>query len=510
MTLAHLRKQRHGRVVSSASNIVNNRYSVDQVASTKGLVMAVAFDFDSPLPVAVIGAGPVGLAAAAHLLAQGEDPIVFEAGSAAGANVLAWGHVRLFSPWRYMVDSAARELLTAADDWIEPDPEAYPTGRELVEGYLAPLAALPAVRSRLRLNARVIQVTRDGFDKMKTDGREDAPFALVVQRADGGEERVLAKAVIDASGTTATPNPLGGAGVPAIGERQLADRIFSGIPDVLGAHRDRYAGRRVLVVGSGHSAFNALLDLVDLAEAAPATSIAWAIRRPGNRLQNLFGGGANDALPTRGALGERVQRLVEEQRLRLVSGFKVGRLIETEEGILLAGDDEVIGPFDEIVATTGFRPDLSLLAELRLDLDPVMESPKALAPLIVPNVHSCGSVPPHGEAELRHPESGAYVVGMKSYGRAPTFLMLTGYEQARSVAAAIAGDWDAARDVQLVLPETGVCSSGILAERGVAVPQAACCGSEPAVDQAVGAGSCCGPAVPQAAPVAVVGGGCYA
>jgi thioredoxin reductase len=477
--------------------------------SEKGFVMAVAFDFDSPLPVAVIGAGPVGLAAAAHLLAQGEEPIIFEAGPVAGSNVLDWGHVRLFSPWRYMIDAAARELLTEAGNWLEPDPDVYPTGRELVEDYLAPLAALPDVRARLRLNARVIHVTRDGFDKMKTEDREDAPFALTVQSPDGGQERFLARAVIDASGTTATPNPLGAAGAPAIGERQLADRIFYGIPDVLGALRDRYAGRRVLVVGSGHSAFNALLDLVDLADAAPGTTIAWAIRRSGDRLHNLFGGGVNDALPARGALGERVQRLVETQRLQLVSGFKVGRLTETAEGILVAGDDEVVGPVDEIIATTGFRPDLSLLAELRLDLDPAVESPKALAPLIDPNVHSCGSVPPHGEAELRHPESGAYIVGMKSYGRAPTFLMLTGYEQVRSIAAAIAGDWEAARDIQLVLPETGVCSSGILAERGLASAEATCCGSAPVAEPVSQGGSCCGPAVPQVVPVAVgSGGGC--
>lgn len=456
--------------------------------------MSIAFDFDSTLPVAVIGAGPVGLAAAAHLLAQGEDPVIFEAGSQAGANVLAWGHVRLFSPWRYMIDAAARDLLTSGD-WIEPDGDHYPTGRELVEGYLAPLAALPAIRSRLRLNARVMQVTRDGYDKMKTAGREDAPFVLTVQHPNGSEEHVFAKAVIDASGTTAQPNPLGAAGAPAIGERQLAHHIFYGIPDVLGGQRERYAGRRVLVVGSGHSAFNALLDLVELAEDIPGTTITWAIRRPADRLGNLFGGGSNDALPARGALGERVQRLLADQRLRLVSGFRVARLTETADGILVAGDDEVIGPFDQIIATTGFRPDLSLLSELRLDLDPAVESPRSLAPLIDPNVHSCGSVPPHGEAELRHPESGAYVVGMKSYGRAPTFLMLTGYEQVRSIAAAIAGDWDAARDVQLVLPETGVCSSDlVLAERGVGA--ASCCGAAAVAEPAAGAGSCCGSTAP--------------
>ncbi len=482
--------------------------------------MSLAFDFDSTLPVAVIGAGPVGLAAAAQLLAQGENPVIFEAGSQAGANVLAWGHVRLFSPWRYMIDTAARELLTAAGDWVEPDLEGYPTGRELVQRYLAPLAAVPAIRSRLRLDARVVQVTRDGFDKMKTAGREDAPYVLTVRQPDGSEEHVFARAVIDASGTTALPNPLGAAGVPAIGERNLAHRIFYGIPDVLGAHRQRYAGRRVLVVGSGHSAFNALLDLVDLAEADPGTTITWAVRRSADRLGHLFGGGSNDALPARGELGVRVQRLLAGQRLRLVSGFRLARLTETADGVLAAGDDEVIGPFDEIIATTGFRPDLSLLSELRLDLDPAVESPRALAPLIDPNVHSCGSVPPHGEAELRHPESGAYIVGMKSYGRAPTFLMLTGYEQVRSIAAAIAGDWEAARDVQLVLPETGVCSSDlVLAERGagccatepdqagVPVAAASCCGA--VAEPAVSTGSCCGSAAPRVIQIATTrGGGC--
>jgi len=470
------------------------------------------------LPVAVVGAGPVGLAAAAHLLAKGEEPMLFEAGATVGANVLAWGHVRLFSPWRYVVDAAARALL-AESGWAAPDPDAYPTGREVVEAYLAPLADLPALRSRLRLGHRVVRVARAGFDKMTTEGRQAAPFILTVEGPDGRAQTFLAKALLDASGTTATPNPLGAAGVPAIGEAAVRDRIFSGIPDVLGAHRGRYAGRRALVVGSGHSAFNALLDLVDLADAAPGTAVTWAVRRPAEKLRPRFGGGIDDALPARGELGERVRRLVEAGRLRLVTGFKVARLTATPAGILVGGDDEILGPFDEIVATTGFRPDLGLLSELRLDLDPAVESPRALAPLIDPNVHSCGSVPPHGEAELRQPEAAAYVVGMKSYGRAPTFLMATGYEQVRSVACALAGDWEGARDVRLVLPETGVCSSGILADRGVACcaasatagdkgADAACCGS-PAKTPAAADAGCCGSSAPRVIQLAAAErGGC--
>ena len=116
-------------------------------------------------------------------------------------------------------------------------------------------------------------------------------------------------------------------------------------------------------------------------------------------------------------------------------------------------------PFSGFVVATGRRPEPTLTRELRLELDPCLESTKALGPLIDPNVHSCGTVPPHGHRELDHPEPGFYTLGIKRYGRAPTFLLLTGYKQARSVAAAIAGDLKAAGDVRLVLPETGVCSS---------------------------------------------------
>jgi thioredoxin reductase len=452
----------------------------------------------SALPVVVIGAGPVGLAAAAHLLERNLDPLVIERGDRVAASVSAWGHVRFFSPWRYSIDRAAASLLESTG-WISPDPDTYPTGADLVTRYLQPLANHPALRDRIRTGTEVTSITRDGFDKMKTPGREDAPFLVSTRTATGEEQQIFARAVIDASGTWTSPNPLGASGQPALGERSLQHRIAYGIPDVLGGARARYAGKRVLVVGSGHSAFNVLLDLVDLAANAPGTDIAWAIRKPAERTATLFGGGINDALPARGELGERVRHLVEGGNLRLVTGMRITRLAETPVGIIVSGSDGMdLPPVDEIIAATGFRPDLTPLAELRLALDPAVESPAALAPLIDPNLHSCGSVPPHGAVELGHPEHDFYIVGMKSYGRAPTFLMLTGYEQVRSVAAAIAGDWESARDVQLVLPETGVCSSNVLADRGVACcgtavesGDASCCGDTSTV------GSCCGDNTPQ-------------
>jgi len=449
------------------------------------------------LPVAIIGAGPIGLAAAAHLLKRGEAPLVFEAGRAAGAAVLQWGHVRLFSPWLELLDRESVALL-AAEGWQAPDPAAYPTGHELVEDYLAPLAKTAPIKPYLRLGTRVVAVGRQGIDKMKTPGREEAPFVLRLRTASGEEQEVLARAVIDASGTYETPNPLGASGIPALGERALREHIFYGIPDILGAQHERYADRRVLVVGSGHSAFNALLELAELARKHPATRLLWAIRR--TDLGQVFGGGERDTLPARGALGRRMQELVESGRVRLVTGVRISALHETDEGIVIAGEEQRLGPVDEIIATTGFRPDLSLLRELRLALDAGLESPARLAPLIDPNVHSCGTVPPHGVEELSHPEANFYIVGMKSYGRAPTFLTLTGYEQVRSIAAALTGDYEAAQRRELVLPETGVCSSdaggscAVPATRGVA-------GQD---DPIAAAASCCTPPTPQLLTVGTV------
>ncbi|RJS27870.1 flavoprotein [Corallococcus sp. H22C18031201] len=409
------------------------------------------------LPVAVIGAGPVGLAAAAHLLMRNETPLVLEAGDSVGASVRRWGHVRLFSPWRYLVDEAAAQLLKESG-WKQPELERLPTGHELVTNYLAPLAQHPRLEPLLRLATRVLSVARQRHDKMKTAGRDHAPFVLTVRDAEGNEERLLARAVIDASGTYETPNSLGAEGMPALGEVAAASRLFYGIPDVLGSTRTRYEGKRVLVVGAGHSALNALLDLAELARQAPTTQVTWAVRRE-RADRRLFGGADLDGLPARGALGGRARQLVDTNAVRLLLSFHAETLHTSPEGLTVTSGAVRAGPFDEVVVATGFRPHLEPFRELRLHLDPGVEAPAALAPLIDPNLHSCGSVPPHGAADLAHPEKDFYIVGMKSYGRAPTFLALTGYEQVRSVVCALTGDHEGARAVRLVVPETGVCST---------------------------------------------------
>ena len=404
------------------------------------------------LPVVVIGAGPVGLAAAAHLAERGLPFLVLEAGHRPAAAIREWGHVRLFSPWRYNIDAAARRLLLDAG-WVEPDADVLPTGAQLAEDYLQPLADLPALKPHIRYGARVEAVTRDGFDRLRTAGRDTAPFLVRT-----GDEDILARAVIDASGTWTTPNVLGGSGIPARGETAAAGFIEPALPDVLGADRDRFAGHRTVVVGAGHSAANTLLSLAELASQAPGTSVVWAIRA--SSPARTYGGEAADALPARGAIGSLLRAHVEAGTVDVVTGFSV-REITVAGGRAQLSDGATTLSVDRIVAATGFRPDHTIVSELRLDLDPILGSTRALAPLIDPNVHSCGTVPPHGVDELTHPEPGYYAIGVKSYGRAPTFLLATGYEQARSVVAALDGDWDTARNVQLDLPETGVCSSNV-------------------------------------------------
>lgn len=440
---------------------------------------------NTALPVVVIGAGPVGLAAAAHLLERGLTPMILEAGESVGAGMLQWAHVRMFSPWEFTIDRAAGALL-AKQGWQAPNLAAFPTGGEVVAQYLMPLADAPEIQPHLHLGARVVVVTKQRRDRMKDAQRNDVPFVVRYEDATG-EHEILAQAVIDASGTIDNPNPMGASGVPALGERSLQAHVFYGMPDVLGKHRERYAGKRVLVVGSGHSAFNVLSDLARLSKQVPGMQIEWATRRPS--LQRVLGGGENDQLKERGKLGLTIKQLVSEGTLRVTTSFHLDRLEKTGAGIVAHGDGKIIPAVDEVVAATGFRPDTSLLSELRISLDLGTQSPTALAPLIDPNQHSCGSVRPHGAEELKHPDANVYIVGMKSYGRAPTFLLLTGYEQVRSVVSAIAGDWDAARRVELVLPETGVCITQFADEEEGAT-QSSCCG--PALAAPAKDAACCG------------------
>jgi hypothetical protein len=460
--------------------------------------------------VVVIGAGPVGLAAAAHLVSRGIEVTVLEAGSTIAASIEDWAHLKLFSPWRFNIDKAAVQLLSGTG-WLRPDPDAIPTGRELIDQYLKPLADHPLLAPRIATGVTVKAIGRAGSDKIRGGtGPGTEGFSLLVEKS-GTEELIRAGAVIDATGTWKTPNPLGANGVPAVGEHALSGRIRYGLPDILGRERDRYIGRRTAVVGSGLSAATELVALAELAKANTATEIVWVIRAA--LRANLFGGGENDELPARGQLGTNLSELHRTGRLVLIDRFRTTQIEEEGGKIWLTGQTRAdrfgrVGPLDEVICATGQRPDLTLTRELRVETDSRLESVLALAPLVDPNLHYCGSVKPHGYPELRAAnEPGFFTIGAKSYGRAPSFLMATGYEQARSIAAALAGDMTAALQVELALPKTGICSTDLpgccateSGDKATTATGGGCCG--PTVAAATTA-SCCGPA-----PTEPVAAGC--
>lgn len=428
---------------------------------------------NTELPVVVIGAGPAGLAAAAHLRSRDVKVLVLESGPSAGAAVSEWGHVRLFSPWSELIDPAAEKLLADAG-WTAPDLKRYPTGADWVGSYLQPLA--DTLGDSVRYGTTVTSVAKQSRDRLVSSGRDDAPFTVHVRTADGADH-IQAQAVVDASGTWTGPNPLGGDGVAAIGEAEAAVRISHRIPDLRDPEtRARYAGKHVVVAGTGASAKGALIGLTALAKEEPGARVSWLVRRA--NVSEAFAGSGQDELPERGALGQRAQAAVAEGPVTTLNGFRTARVREGTDGRLVieSFDGQVVEGVDEVVVLTGFRPDLAMLSEIRLDLDPVLQAPRDLAPLIDPNEHSCGTVYPHGAKELAQPEAGFYLVGMKSYGRATSFLALTGYEQTRSVAAAIAGDHEAAARVELTLPDTGVCGgSGLFDEESA--QGGGCCGA---------------------------------
>jgi len=428
----------------------------------------------SDLPVVVIGAGPQGLAAAAHLRERGLTPLVLEAGPVPAHAVSQWAHVRLFSGWNELVDPAAERLL-APTGWTAPA-EGYPTGGEWISSYLAPLAA--ALGEQVRTGVRVTGVSRKGRDRLIDAGRDEQPFVVHVVTADGVEGKIDARAVIDASGTWTSPNPAGADGLPALGERAAAQAgavtYLPPTPEEAAA----LAGGHAVVVGAGHSAMTAVIQLAAVAEAHPGTRVTWAVRRGGTGVS--FGGGAADELPQRGALGLGAKAAVDNGLVDLVTGFRTDRITLSGGAAVLAGEDgRELAPADRVIVLTGFRPDLSFLGELRLELDATLQAPTRIAAEVDPNVHSCGDVRATGAADLAHPEKDLYLVGMKSYGRAPTFLAMTGYEQIRSVAAELAGDHEAAARVELVLPDTGVC------------------GGSGAFDDPAASGGCCGVPGPQ-------------
>lgn len=430
----------------------------------------------SELPVVVIGAGPQGLAAAAHLVERDVDVVVVERGDGPAAAVSEWGHVRLFSAWPELTDAAARRLLHPTG-WTAPI-SGHPTGAEWLSAYLVPLAA--ALGGRVRYATTVTGVSRQGRDKVVDGGRKGQPFVVHMVDRDGVQSRLFARSVIDASGTWGSPNPAGADGFPALGESSASNSISYRIPDDVSV----LTGSHIVVVGAGHSATHAVLRLSELRRRSPGTRVTWMLRR--GSAANVLGGGAGDELPERAALGSRARKAIDAGLVDVVTGFRVAEFRRDGGTLTVVADDgrEVSG-VAQVFALTGFHPDTEMLRELRIDLDPALDAVAGIAAEIDPNIHSCGSVGATGARELAHPERGFFIVGAKSYGRAPTFLAMTGHEQVRSVVAHLAGDHEAAARDELELPDTGVCggSGGFEASVGGSEANAGSCCAAPPVLQ---------------------------
>ena len=200
--------------------------------------------------------------------------------------------------------------------------EGYPTGGEWIERYLAPLAE--ALGDQVRLGARVTGVSRKGRDRLVDADRGSQPFTVHVSHTDGSEERLDARAVIDASGTWTTPNPAGADGLPALGERAAAGAgLLSYLPPTP-AQAQALAGKHTVIVGSGHSAMTAVIELAAVADAVPGTRVSWVLRRGAAGVS--FGGGTADQLPQRGALGLAAKAAVDKGFVDLVTGFRTDRV----------------------------------------------------------------------------------------------------------------------------------------------------------------------------------------
>ena len=393
--------------------------------------------------LAVIGAGPIGIEAAIAAATVGYDVRVFERGGI-GAAARLWGPVRMFTPWRLNRSTLGARLAKEAGA-PEVDPEACPTGDELVEQYLAPLAAHGLLRGRIETNLCVASIARDGLQKGDLFGKPERalrPFRLLCER-DGEELDFLADAIIDASGTYATPRWLGSGGAPAAGERSTFLRRH--LPDALDRDRETFAGKRTLVVGAGMSAATLVRNLVKLIDEVPTTEVVWAVR---SDRTPLYAAIAGDVLPARAQLLAAANAIAQgaSKNVKLIAGVTVARLWPEGDGarVLLRGPStESDECYDNVISLVGYRPDRALWEELQIHECYASGAPMKLASAMLGangGGSDCLAQTSPGPDALASPEPGFVVIGQKSYGRGSNFLLRVGHEQVRDALRLLSGE----------------------------------------------------------------------
>lgn len=387
--------------------------------------------------IAILGAGPIGLEAALAAAERGWDFTLYEAAPRVAGHVREWGHVRLFTPWDMNVSGRMRAVL-AADGVEAPTGDSIPTGNELVDRLYEPVAATASVQPRLRLGSRVHAVAREGLLKHEEIGSEERSahqFRLLLADADGSERVERADAVIDCTGIYGNPNTLGDGGIPAPGERALEDRIERKLPN-LDAEPERFAGKRILLTGAGHSAQTAARDLAAFARQAPGTEIVWAVRSP----DPGWGAVADDPLPERAGLNATARYLAGGASEDVTAHFGVvtealaGR--DARVGVTLRNGsvDELV--VDRILALNGGVGDPGIYRQLQVHECYATAAPMKLSAALLSAEGSgadCLEQTGHGADTLTNPEPGFFILGSKSYGRNSQFLLKIGWEQVDDV-----------------------------------------------------------------------------
>jgi threonine dehydrogenase-like Zn-dependent dehydrogenase len=374
--------------------------------------------------VVVVGAGPIGLEAALGALERGFAVTVLEKGRV-GENLRHYGAARLFSPFAMNVSPRAKALLGPS----VPGPDELLTGAEMAERVLEPLARAPLLAGRIRTGHAVTAIGRARMTRRDLPGhplRAERPFRILMETS-RGEEVMEADLVLDASGVYGRPAAVGVGGIPARGERGLDGALIQRL-DALQAALPALAGKDVLLVGHGHSAAGALAAIEALSDPP---RVRWATRSPNRRPCVEI---ADDPLPERARVTTHANDLAADppgfltvERRAAVEAFAPsgGRIAVT-----LSGGRS--GVFDAVLGFTGYRPDLSFLSELALDVSPMSEGAAGLARALA-GITDCLSPPALRPADLDSGEPGFHLVGAKSYGRLPTFLLRNGFDQLETI-----------------------------------------------------------------------------
>ena len=381
--------------------------------------------------IAILGAGPIGLEAALAAARRGDDFTVYESAPTVGGHVRSWGHVRTFTPWSMNVSPRMRAAVPEA-----PSSDAMPSGAQLADDLLEPAAATEQLAGRIRLSTRVLAVGREGLLKHEAVGdprRAARPFRLLLVQPDGSEAIDRADVVIDATGTYGNPNRLGDGGIDAVNERAFEDRIERLLPR-LDAQPEAWAGKTILLTGSGHSAQTAARQLATFARDAPGTRVLWAVRRP----EPDWGAVRGDPLPERASLNASAALLASgaSDAVALRPGCvtealhgRDGRIVVT----LRNGTPEEV-EVDRILALNGGVGDHALYRQLQVHECYATSGPMNLAAALLGEAGSdCLAVASHGPETLRNPEPGFFILGAKSYGRNSQFLLQAGWQQVDDV-----------------------------------------------------------------------------